>query len=432
MTWERLPLRELAREIRGSVLPLPGRTYELWSVPSFRRGMPETALGESVRSAKRPVDPGDVLLSKINPRINRVWIVAERRGYEQVASPEWIVIRTDRRRLDSRFLMYYLRSPRFRHWIEGAVSGVTGSHTRAKPAEVMQQLVPLPALAEQRRIVDILEDHLSRLDAAVATLEISERRLSVLDERAVLATLLGENERVTSVLGEISQGSLPSLPTGWKWSTLGELAEVVGGVTKDAKKQSDPSLAEVPYLRVANVQRARLDLSDVATIRVPAGAVQRLRLQTGDVLLNEGGDRDKLARGWVWNDEVPVCIHQNHVFRARPDRALVDSYWLSWCTNSYGSLWAQRHGKQSVNLASISLSTVRTMPIAVPPRDEQTSLLAALAETQEANARLRVAIERARARSVALRRALLTAAFSGQLTGGASDSDRIEEVAAAL
>jgi type I restriction enzyme S subunit len=292
--------------------------------------------------------------------------------------------------------------------------------------------VAVPASREQRRIVDILDDHLSRLDAAVATLETGRRRLSALDDLAVLATLLGENERAASVQSEISQGALPALPEGWVWCTLGEVAEVIGGVTKDAKKQSDPSLPEVPYLRVANVQRARLDLAQVTTIRVPTATAQRLRLEPGDVLLNEGGDRDKLARGWVWNGEVPDCIHQNHVFRARPNTALIDPYWLSWCTNSYGSVWAQHHGKQSVNLASISLSMVRTMPIPVPPLDEQVELLAKLTEGLQASGRLTVAIDTARKRSTLLRRALLAAAFSGQLTGAAEDSERIEELAAAL
>ncbi|MGH8931455.1 MAG: hypothetical protein ACRDZO_12725 [Egibacteraceae bacterium] len=86
----------------------------------------------------------------------------------------------------------------------------------------------------------------------------------------------------------------------WPWTTLGEIAELKGGVTKDSKRQHDHSFVEVPYLRVANVQRGCLDLREVATIRVAPEKAKLLRLQYGDVLLNEGGDRDKLGRGWVW------------------------------------------------------------------------------------------------------------------------------------
>ena len=341
-------------------------------------------------------------------------------------------MRVNEEHADARYLELFLLSPEAQSAIDAMKTGISDSGLNLTKDRFLGLRVPLPPVMEQRRIVDLLEDHLSRLDAAGATLRLAQRRLSGLDDRAVLATLLGENERTGFVQNEISQDRLSLLPHTWRWSTLGELAEVVGGVTKDAKKQTDPSLPEVPYLRVANVQRARLDLSRITTIRVPVDRAERLRLRPGDVLLNEGGDRDKLARGWVWNDEIPNCIHQNHVFRARPNEAMVDPYWLSWCSNSYGSLWAQRHGKQSVNLASISLSTIRMMPIPVPPLSEQASLLARLAEMQEVNARLVGAIETAQRRSAALRHSLLTAAFSGQLTGSAADSDRIEELAAAL
>jgi type I restriction enzyme S subunit len=154
--WEWLPLHEVAPEVKGSTTCVGGTKYELWSVPSFATGHPEVTDGASVGSAKRPVEPGDVLICKINPRINRVWQVRPRHGLPQVASPEWITVRpAPRGRIDPAFLRYYLSAPRFRDWIVGQVSGVTGSHTRAKPALVMAQHVPVPPLTEQRRIIEI-------------------------------------------------------------------------------------------------------------------------------------------------------------------------------------------------------------------------------------------------------------------------------------
>lgn len=170
------------------------------------------------------------------------------------------------------------------------------------------------------------------------------------------------------------------IPDGWTWAPLGEIAEVVGGVTKDTKKQSDPTLPLVPYLRVANVQRGRLDLSSVAEIRVPEATAERLRLQPGDVLLNEGGDRDKLGRGWVWEGQVPNCIHQNHVFRARIRDEILHPKLLAWFANECAKEWFEKHGKQTTNLASISLSNMKRLPVPVPPLDEQKRLLDALDE----------------------------------------------------
>jgi type I restriction enzyme S subunit len=53
-------------------------------------------------------------------------------------------------------------------------------------------------------------------------------------------------------------------------------------------------------------------------IEVTEAEAEELRLQLGDVLFNEGGDRDKLGRGWVWSGEIAECIHQNHVFEQDP------------------------------------------------------------------------------------------------------------------
>jgi len=291
----------------------------------------------------------------------------------------------------------------------------------------------VPSVAEQRRIVAILEEHLSSLDAADASLAAARRRLAVLRERTARDALVGaaEPRRRPGKLAQAgtSDGGLPSLPEGWAWSRLGGVAEVVGGVTKDAKKQSDTSVPEVPYLRVANVQRGRLDLRQVATIRVAPAKVKALALLPGDVLLNEGGDRDKLARGWVWEGQIDGCIHQNHVFRARITDDRIDPYFLSWTANTFGGKWAERNGKQSVNLASISLRVIRLMPVIVPPPGLAGAIAARLADDVAGFERLEYGIAAAEVRSARLRRAVLAAAFSGRLSGRSSDTELVAELA---
>ena len=290
---------------------------------------------------------------------------------------------------------------------------------------------PQPPLNEQRRIVAILEEHLSDLDDATLALSNASRRLSTLREMRVLGHLTGsgrpKQEAVGLVPAGTHDGDLARLPLGWNWARLGDVAEVAGGVTKDSKKQQDPSLPEVPYLRVANVQRGHLDLREVTAIRVPVAKAQSLFLQPGDVLLNEGGDRDKLARGWVWEGQIDGCIHQNHVFRARLTEARLDPFFLSMTTNSLGAKWAERNGKQSVNLASISLSMIRKMPVIVPAPGEAKAAVEAIRAEFDSFDRLQAEVDRSVARSATLRRALLAAAFSGRLTGHSSDTDVISE-----
>ncbi len=289
---------------------------------------------------------------------------------------------------DTGLLFYAL--PGYLDAINARTSSVTVKHLSSRTVQEIP--LPLPPLAEQRRIVAAIEEHFSRLDAAEESLRRARRKVELLRERAVDATLSGD----------------------WPWTTLGEIAEIVGGVTKDAKRESDPSLVEVPYLRVANVQRGYLDLSGVTTIRVRPEKAEALALRPGDVLFNEGGDRDKLGRGWVWSGEIDGCIHQNHVFRAR----LIEGFepkFISWHGNTFGRRWFEERGRQTTNLASLNLTTLKSFPVPAPPLDEQRRVVAEIERQLSIADAMAAEIDRALKRSTALRRSILERAFSGQL-----------------
>jgi type I restriction enzyme S subunit len=91
--------------------------------------------------------------------------------------------------------------------------------------------------------------------------------------------------------------------------------------------------------------------------------------------MNEGGDRNKLGRGWVWNGELAQCIHQNHVFRLRPRSTQVPSRYISYYANEFGQNYFLREGKQTTNLASISMSKISGRPIPIAPPAEMALIL---------------------------------------------------------
>lgn len=305
----------------------------------------------------------------------------------------------------------YFRSVMSHHVNQASVASKT----------LLKTPIVLPPTAEQRRIIAALERHLSCLAAGEASVESAKSRLSRFRNQIIAkgctGSLLGEVTSFASPPASIGlqDGPVPSIPASWKWVRLHEIADVVGGVTKDAKKQADPKFREVPYLRVANVQRGRLDLSNVSTIRVSANKIEQLALKEGDVLLNEGGDRDKLARGWIWQGQLPVCIHQNHVFRVRIRDKIIDPRLLAWHANSFGKNWAELNGKQSVNLASISLAKIRQLPVPVPPKSEQERIVQRIDSFIDVIDRLFDTIEKASVRAQRLRRSLLAEAFAGRL-----------------
>jgi type I restriction enzyme S subunit len=131
--------------------------------------------------------------------------------------------------------------------------------------------------------------------------------------------------------------------------------------------------------------------------------------------MNEGGDRDKLGRGWVWEGQVADCIHQNHVFRARLHEPRLAPKFVSWLGNSFGRRWFESAGKQTTNLASINKKTLEAFPVPLPPlgavhrivaeTERRLSLIDAAERTIEDNLR----------KAEQLRRSLLHAAFAGKL-----------------
>jgi len=193
------------------------------------------------------------------------------------------------------------------------------------------------------------------------------------------------------------------------------LGEIASGVAKGTKRASEVQVREVPYLRVANVQRGFLDLSEVKTILATERDIAELTLQDGDILFNEGGDRDKLGRGWVWRDEVASCIHQNHVFRMRPHLPGVLPELISHHGNTFGKAWFKNAGKQTTNLASINMTMLRTFPVPLGPSKEQRELLNQLEVQVEQLDRQQQAVELALKQSAAQRQNILRAAFAGQL-----------------
>lgn len=366
--------------------------------------------------------PGDLLVSWAATLGAFFWD-----GPEGVVNQHIFKVESNIDRRFHKYLLDHKLADLMRHTHGSGMVHITRGRFDSEPVKVPVEF------AEQRRVVEIIEDHLSRLDAAADYESAAQKRAWALREELVRRTITGADvpgDRHETMLAEAGtqDGDLASLPVGWDWRRLGEISDVVGGVTKDAKKQSQPGMVQVPYLRVANVQRGSLRLHEVTTIRVTPSKAETLKLRAGDVLLNEGGDRDKLARGWVWQDEIEDCIHQNHVFRARLTIDL-DPYFLSWTANTIGGRWAERNGKQSVNLASISLSMIRKMPVIVPPPGVSTGVAAGLRARLDDVKRLEAAIQQSRQRTDALRRAVLAAAFEGRLTGRCADDDIVEEMA---
>lgn len=236
--------------------------------------------------------------------------------------------------------------------------------------KIQQLRLPVPPPDEQQAIADYLDAETARIDTLIR-------------EKDELIGLLREARcsRISELVsGDGLPGSAtgnpwaPRLPEGWELKRLKHLAQVRSGLAKGKDNGSNPTV-ELPYLRVANVQEGSLDLREISTMPVELDAVERFSLQEGDVLMNEGGDYDKVGRGAVWTGEIAPCLHQNHVFAVRPIYRDL-SEWLAAITQTqYAKFYFMNNAKQSTNLASISQANVKELPILLPPKEQRDALL---------------------------------------------------------
>ncbi|MCA8277914.1 restriction endonuclease subunit S [Burkholderia sp. AU30280] len=380
----------------------------------------------------------------------------------------------DEQAFDPLYLFHYLRSKRYELSLLG--TGITQKNIYL--GDIKAFVIPVAPRAEQTRIVAKLEELLSDLDAGVEELKAAQKKLQQYRQSLLKAAVEGEltapwrqAKRKLGTLTETGlqllqrvlaerrarweatqlakfeeQGkvppkdwrmkypepvqpdttNLPVLPEGWVWASLDMLGEIVSGVAKGTKRGGSVLVREVPYLRVANVQRGYLDLSEVKTIFATERDIEELTLKSGDVLFNEGGDRDKLGRGWVWRDELVQCIHQNHVFRMRPYLPDLLPELISHHGNTFGKLWFQNAGKQTTNLASINMTNLRRFPVPVAPATEQQEALVQIQAQLESLDRQQQVTDLAMKQSGAQRQNILRAAFTGQLVQQDPDDEPVD------
>lgn len=182
----------------------PDTVFEMYSVPIYETGHPEFLRGDEIASNKAVVQKNDILLCKINPRINRVWVVSDESDKMNIASSEWIVIRNSE--YNPEFLAWYFRTPKFQKLMTSEVTGIGGSLTRAQPKCVAEYPVPVLDRVKQDEIVAIL-------NKCKFVIESRKQELDALDDliKARFVELFGD---------PISN------PKGWNMVELGELTSI--------------------------------------------------------------------------------------------------------------------------------------------------------------------------------------------------------------
>ncbi|MHC8373985.1 restriction endonuclease subunit S [Pseudomonas sp. MDT1-85] len=297
------------------------------------------------RSISRSLlQPGDIVFARTGATTGKSYLVRDCPDNAVFAS--YLIRVRLNEEVDPAYLIHFFNTPYY--WAQIS-SGARGAAQLGVNSTTLQALkVPKPTLSEQRRIAAILDQVEYLRTKRRATLE----KIDSLSHAAFCEMF----------------GNVLVNDRGWNDSKeLGDCAEIVSGFTK-GRKLDGKLTSSVPYLTVANVQDKFLKMDGVKTEEATDSEVERYRLLKGDLLLTEGGDPDKLGRGTLWNDELPVCIHQNHVFRVRLVTDELTPIFLNWLVGSVrGKRYFLKSAKQTTGIASINISQLKNFPLLIPP-----------------------------------------------------------------
>ena len=146
--WEEGTISLLAEQGKKSITPTktPSQIFHVYSIPGYDAGKnPEILLGKYILSNKFIVEKFSVLISKLNPRVPRVWMLFDRIGENAISSTEFISLQPKNKN-NLCFLYCLLTSWQVTQDLSHAASGTSGSHQRVRPDDILNVSFSYPSL----------------------------------------------------------------------------------------------------------------------------------------------------------------------------------------------------------------------------------------------------------------------------------------------
>ena len=411
--WVWVRLGEVNKYISKSVNPIsePDKIFELYSVPSMVDNYPEIIAGSDIGSSKQSVCKKDVLLCKINPRINRVWKVSQFTDNELIASSEWIIIRNNH--IDANYLMYCFQSKYFREFMLSNVSGVGGSLMRAQPKYVQTYPIPLPPLSEQQRIVERIEELFAKLD------EAKERLQEVADSFAV---------RKAAILHKAFTGELTKQ---WRrengvsdesWEDV-SLDSVCKSIYDGDHMPPPKSETGIPFLVISNVNTGFISFEKCRFVpeEYYDGLSETRTPEIGDILYTIVGSYGIPV---MVDTDKKFCF-QRHMALLKPKDIYNRFLWRQLQTQSFF--------EQATSIATgtaqltVPIKGLRKLIVKCPTLPEQHEIVRLIDDLLARERKAQQAAEQALASIDLMKKSILARAFRGELgTNKASEASALE------
>lgn len=314
----------------------PEQYFELYSVPHFSEGHPEIIKGKDVGATKQVVQEGDVLICKINPRINRVWKVTRHTDYPLIASSEWVIVRNAD--LNADYLTYYFSSPKFRVLINSELTGMGGSLIRAQPKQIRRYSVPVPDKEEQHFVV---------------------RNLALLDH------LISLRQQQAEKLDELVKARFVDMFWGAYSEVIAEdVCEKIVDCPHSTPKYNESEL-KYPAIRTSEIQDGQIEWSSMKYVGINEyqRRVKRLIPEAGDIVYaREGtyGDCVILPEGYQF------CLGQRTML-FRPNYKLCNSEYLHAVLRSAAVKYQADMSNAGSTVPHVNVSDAKRFHFPLPP-----------------------------------------------------------------
>lgn len=322
----------------------PDTIFEMYSVPIYATGHPEYLRGDEIASNKAIVRKNDILLCKINPRINRVWVVSDESGKQNIASSEWIVIRNSE--YNPEFLAWYFRTPKFQKFMTSEITGIGGSLTRAQPKCVAEYPVPVLNRKKQDEIVNIL-------DKCKFVIDSRKRELLELDNII--------KARFVEMFGSIHES------TGYPYLALKDLSDVISGGTPSRGKAEFWNNGTIPWVKTTELKNNVItDVDEYITEEGLVNSSAKL-VPAGTILVAMYGQGK--TRGMTAYLDIEASTNQACACILPSDK--IDSMFMwKYFELSYDKLRSLAQGAGQPNLNG---NMIKNFKVLVPPIEMQKS-----------------------------------------------------------
>lgn len=391
------------------------KMFELYSVPSFDNKYPEILIGKDIGSNKYIVKKNDILLCKINPRINRVWQVYQHTNFGQICSSEWIVIRNEI--LNKSFLRYYFTSEYFRNRLCENVSGVGGSLTRAKPKLVQLYEVPLSPINEQQRIVNIIESLFAKLDRAK---ELIENTLAQWEQNKMAILHKAFTGELTVKWRKENNIDLSS----WEIVSIKDIGEVKGGKRLPKGEMLVNENTGHPYIKAGNLKNGTVAFNDLQYLKPQVyEKIKKYIVKENDVYITIVG----ACIGDV--GIIPKEVNGANLTEnaAKITNLKCNAKFLS-IQLSISSVQKQIKGKiASATLGKLSLQNIKNIQIKMPTIEEQQKIVNILDKLLAKYNKIKN-LEQQLEKIELLKKAILAKAFRGELGTNNPDEESAENL----